>query len=239
MAAIVWIGAPYIAFASFIWGHRWRWRLDRFRSGVGGRAEISQTGLWLLRIGLLVALLPRMSEMVLHRADSGLAADVSRVLAGSEIVGAPIALVGAILVLLPDLVEASAHPVTILDRVTLPILATTLITGAVVAFDPNNGATTTLFVWFPSLFSLHPDGAAMVHAPFMDQARGVMIVLTIAVWPYTRLCGILFCPIERAVRHGEAALARRRKPLESVMVAVDHCHRGGVRRSRPLSVRAR
>ncbi len=201
MASIVWIIAPYMAFASFVWGHWWRWRTDRFRSGVmGGRAEVSPIGLWLLRIGLLVVLLPRVAETVLGRMGSGLAVDISHVLAGTELAGTPIALIGAMLVLLPDMVGASTRPVTVLDRMTLPILAIALITGAIVAFDPDSLAPNTLFVWFQSLFSGNPHADVMVHAPFIYQARGLMVVLTIGIWPYTRLCGLLVVPLSRCAR---------------------------------------
>ncbi|WP_216894453.1 respiratory nitrate reductase subunit gamma [Nocardia alni] len=240
MASIVWIIAPYTAFASFWWGHWWRWRTDRFRSGLaGGRAETSHTGLWLLRIGLLVVLVPRAAEGVLGRTGSGLAPDISHVLAGTELAGTPIALIGAMLVLLPDMVGASTRPVTILDRMTLPILSIALITGAIVAFDPDSLAAKTLFVWFPSLFSGSPRAAEMVHAPFIYQARGLMVVLTIGIWPYTRLCGLFVLPIRRATRSIRGFVSRAR--LARAARAVQPPQQPGlgtVRNSRVWALRA-
>ena len=206
MTTLVWVVVPYLAFASFGLGHWWRWRRDRFRSGVfGGRTDVSRTGLWLFRVGILVVLIPRIGQIVLSRVHSGSSVSIAQVVFVSEVVAAPIALTGAVLLLLPTMVAGSTRPVTVVDRITLPILTVAILSGVLVIFDPkttgsHDMAARTLFVWFPSLFSLDPQPAVMTRAPLLYQFRALTVVSAIALWPYTRLAGLFLCPIERTVR---------------------------------------
>ncbi|MBY8855183.1 respiratory nitrate reductase subunit gamma [Nocardia sp. CA2R105] len=212
MTTLVWLVVPYLAFASFGVGHWWRWRHDRFRSGVaGGRTDISRTGLWLFRIGILVVLLPRIGRILLSRTHFGFSVSVSQVALVSEAIAAPIALTGAVLLLLPAMVNGSTRPVTIVDRITLPILAAAILSGVLVIFDPKSTGSQdisehTLFVWFPSLFGLDPQPGVMAHAPLLYRVRGLTVILAIAVWPYTRLAGLFARPIGHGIRRLTTAL---------------------------------
>src|SRR5262249_43852585 len=133
MTSLVWLVVPYLAFASFAGGHWWRWRHDRFRSGgITGRTGFSQTGLWRFRVGILVVLIPRLGEILLGRTHFGLGVHGSQVVVASEAIAAPIAMIGAILLLLPDMVGGSARAVTTVDRMTLPVLAAALLSGVLV-----------------------------------------------------------------------------------------------------------
>ncbi|MQY19577.1 respiratory nitrate reductase subunit gamma [Nocardia macrotermitis] len=212
MTTLIWLIVPYLAFASFVLGHWWRWRHDRFRSGViTNRTDVSRTGLWLFRAGVLVVVLPRIAQIVLTRTHFGSPLTIAQVVVASETIAAPIALTGAALLLIPAMVDGSARPVTVVDRITLPVLGAALLSGVLVIFDPKSTgsrdiAAHTLFTWFPSLFSTHPDPAAMADAPLLHRIRALTVVVAIALWPYTRLAGLFFCPIERTVRRLVTAL---------------------------------
>lgn len=207
MTTLIWLVVPYLAFASFILGHWWRWRHDRFRYGVvGNRTDVSRTGLWLFRIGILIVVIPRVAQILLTRTHFGSPLTIGQVVIISETVAAPIALVGVVLLLLPAMVDGSTRPVTAVDRITLPILAAALLSGVLVIFDSKSTgsrdlAAHTLFTWFPSLFTVHPDPSAMADAPLLHRIRALTVIAAIALWPYTRLAGLFFCPLERAVRY--------------------------------------
>ncbi|WP_067674137.1 respiratory nitrate reductase subunit gamma [Nocardia miyunensis] len=222
MTTLVWLVIPYLAFVSFVLGHWWRWRHDRFRSGVvAARTDFSRAGRWLFRIGVLGVLIPRVGQILLSRTHFGFPLSVSQVVVVSETVAAPIALTGAALLLLPAMVDGSTRPVTIVDRITLPVLAAALLSGVLVIFDPRSTgsqdiAAHTLFVWFPSLFTLHPRPAVMAHAPLLYRIRALTVILAISLWPYTRLAGLFFRPIERSIHR-----------LTSVLTsAIRRAHRG-------------
>jgi nitrate reductase gamma subunit len=206
MTTLVWLVVPYLAFASFGLGHWWRWRYDRFRSGViASRTEASRIGRWLFRAGILIVIVPRIGEILVSRAHSGITAGVSQVVVASETIAAPIALTGAALLLLPTMVDGSTRPVTIVDRLTLPILAAAVLSGVLVIFDPKstgsqNITAHTLFTWFPSLFTLTPNLGVMTHAPLIYRIRALTVILAIALWPYTRLAGLFLHPLEQTVR---------------------------------------
>jgi nitrate reductase gamma subunit len=209
MESALWTIAPYTAFLSFVLGHLWRWRHDRFdsRRTTHRTDPVYRAGLTLLRVGLVCVVAARVTEMLSARAHSHMASTPVIVL---EALAVPAAIIGAVVVLLPDVLNPSPRqPVTPIDRATLPILIAGLLSGVIIAFDPNstdteNGAADTLFVWFPALFTLHPQPEAMVHAPVIYQARGLIVLTIIGIWPYTRLAGILALPLARGLRRASS-----------------------------------
>lgn len=85
---------------------------------------------------------------------------------------------------------------------TLPVLAATLMSWAAVEFEPNSvvGHSRTgeaSVTWFRSLFTTHPQPEVMQHAPAIYQIRALIILLLIAIWPYTRLGGMFLGPLIR------------------------------------------
>jgi nitrate reductase gamma subunit len=120
-----------------------------------------------------------------------------------EIAALPVAVAGVVLYIVPPMIADPDHgSVSPLDRLTLPVLGGMLLSWAAVEFAPGSvggrpSAADTLFVWFRSLFTAHPDAAVMAHAPGLYQLRGLMILLLIAIWPYTRLGGLFVGPLVR------------------------------------------
>ncbi|MFE7800937.1 respiratory nitrate reductase subunit gamma [Nocardia sp. NPDC057440] len=211
--SLLWIMLPYSAFLSFAVGHLWRYRRDRFRSYLAhpdmDRAQRLGSTVFPVGFGTVVA--ARITDMISSGAHSRPEGTLYVAILVVEMTAGVIATTGAVLLFVPDLIASPARPaITWLDRITLPVLVAGLLSGVMIRFDPNssgNGYRTaeSLFAWFRSLFTLHPNPDAMQHAPLIYQARGLILVLLIAMWPYTRLAGIFAGPVIRL------SLRRRRQ----------------------------
>ncbi len=203
MMSLMWIILPYSAFASFALGHLWRYRHDRFGPLEPGpdAGRLERIGPAIFRIGIAGVLGARVLDMIgstSHTTDS-----VHTVATVVEILAQPFAILGAMLLIVPPLIAAMPNSaVSPLDRFTLPVLTATVLSRVAIDFgsNPTDGehpAAETLFVWFRSLFSLHPNPGAIADAPLMFQARGLILLVLIALWPYTRLGGTFAGPIVR------------------------------------------
>ncbi len=189
-----WIILPYSAFLCFVLGHVWRFRHDRFAAidvwtGDGRLHGIARAA---CRYGIGVMLAARILDLLYSGPH-----DVM------EMAALPVAVAGAVLYIVPSMIaDPDRRSVSPVDRLTLPVLCGVLLSWAAVKFDPGSlegrsRAAETLFVWFRSLFTVHPNPDVMVHAPGLYQARGLMILLLIAIWPYTRLGGLFIGPLVR------------------------------------------
>ncbi|MEC3918752.1 respiratory nitrate reductase subunit gamma [Nocardia sp. CDC160] len=209
-----WAVLPYAAVASCVVGHVWRYRRDGFRSFLYGMPfdRAQRFGIGAFRVGLPIVSGVRIIEAFASGPHSRPEAGIRAVLVIGQLVGVPLTVAGAVLILVPPLIAADTRGrVSPLDRMTLPLLAAALMSAILVTFDTNstdNGyrSAETLFTWARSVFVLRPDPAVMAHAPGLYQARALIIILIVAVWPYTRLAGILFVPILRLLRQVAAAL---------------------------------
>lgn len=206
MTALLWILLPYSAFVSFVAGHVWRYRRDRFRSYITGpHADRAQRiGLTAFRIGIGLLLTARVAEALTAGPHTHPRGAIHVVLTVVELVAIPLAAVGAGLLLIPHMINAE-RVITPLDRITLPALIACMLSAVLIEFDPNSTdseyrTAETLFVWFRSLCAFRPDADAMAHAPFIYQARGLSLLLLISIWPYTRLAGTFAGPIVALVR---------------------------------------
>ncbi|MFE3099419.1 respiratory nitrate reductase subunit gamma [Nocardia tengchongensis] len=208
MMFAVWVALPYAAVLSCAIGHVWRYRRDGFRGYLYGphidRAQ--RIGIGAVRAGFPVVFAVRVSEMLASGPHARPEHNVQVLLWAAQIVAAPVTVAGVALILIPPLIAAdSRHRVTPIDRLTLPLLSAALLSAVLVTFDGSATgsryrAAETLFPWVRSLLVLHPDPTGMDHAPLLYQARGLIVVALIAVWPYTRLAGILAVPALRVLR---------------------------------------
>ncbi|MEU7145791.1 respiratory nitrate reductase subunit gamma [Nocardia sp. NPDC046473] len=208
MMSVLWIILPYSAFLSFIVGHLWRYRHDRF-GWYGSGLELDRAqriGATAFRIGLSGVILARIIDFFVSGPHSRPDGALYLTLTVVEMSALAIATIGAVLLFVPDMIDSPARStVSPLDRVTFPVLVAGLLTWVAIKFDPNsseNGYRTaeTLFTWFRSLFTLHPNPDAMQRAPIIYQVRGLVLMLFIAIWPYTRLASFLAEPAYRLAR---------------------------------------
>lgn len=213
MMSVLWIILPYSAFLSFIVGHLWRYRHDRFGwYGTGAETDRAQRiGATAFRIGMGGVVAARIVDLITSGPHSRPDGSIYLTLTVVEICALATATIGAVLLFVPDMIGSPAKPVVSpLDRITFPILVAGLLTWVAIKFDPNSSdesyrTAETLFAWFRSLFTLNPNPDAMEHAPFIYQARGLVLMLFIAIWPYTRLASIIAEPVYRVARRFRSA----------------------------------
>ncbi|MFE3195553.1 respiratory nitrate reductase subunit gamma [Nocardia sp. NPDC059240] len=208
MMITVWVVLPYAAVVSCVAGHIWRYRRDGFLGYLYGPNidRVQHIGITAVRAGLPLVFIVRIAEMLASGPHSRPDHDIQVLLAVVQVVTVPITIVGVALILIPPLISADIRSrVTPLDRLTLPLTAAALLSAVLVTFDGGSTDTRfrtaeTLFAWVRSLLALHPDPQVMSHAPAVYQVRGLIIMLLIAVWPYTRLAGIITVPTLRLLR---------------------------------------
>ncbi|MEU1204876.1 respiratory nitrate reductase subunit gamma [Nocardia sp. NPDC005825] len=213
MIIAIWVVLPYAAVVSCAVGHLWRYRRDGFRGYLYGPHidKAQRIGIAAVRLGFPVVFAVRVAEMLASGPHTRPEHDIHVLLSAVQIVAAPVTVAGVALILIPPLISADTrHRVTPLDRFTLPLLSAALLSAVLVTFDGSatDGryrAAETLFPWARSLLALHPDPSGMDHAPALYQARGLIVVAIIAVWPYTRLAGILSVPALRVLRQAVPA----------------------------------
>ncbi|WP_433192527.1 respiratory nitrate reductase subunit gamma [Nocardia sp. CA-107356] len=216
MTSLLWIALPYGAFISFILGHVWRYRRDGFRSYTRDPEmdREQRFGRTAFRSGVCLIVVARVTNMIASQPHTRPTGAIHVVIMIVQIIGVAAAVVGAVLLFLPDLISGPAHPlITPLDRITFPALAAALLSGVLLEFDPASAREyrtgETLFAWFRSLFTIDPYPEAMVHAPLIHQGRGLILLLIIGIWPYTRLAGIFAGPVVRLIRRLPPRRTRR------------------------------
>ncbi|WP_460700459.1 respiratory nitrate reductase subunit gamma [Nocardia thraciensis] len=213
MTVLLWIVLPYCALGSFALGHVWRFRRDRLRpSPDADRAEWYGAIAFRLGAGLIVA--ARLTDLLASGPRNHPPEALYLVILAVEVVALPTAAAGAVMLILPSMIAGTRRsPITPVDRVTLPVLTAMLLSGVLIRLDPNStgdGYRTaeTLFAWARSLPTLHPNPGPMAEAPALYQARGLIIVLLLGIWPYTRLAELFAGPIVGWTSRRRADLAR-------------------------------
>lgn len=209
MMYVLWVFLPCAALASCVTGHIWRYRHDRFLGYLYGphvdRAQ--RFGSLAFRTGVPLLFVVRIAEVIASGPHSRSSGGTEVVLTVGQIIAVPLAMIGAGLILIPPLIAADTHTrITRVDRITLPVLAAALLSSVLITFDPYSTdsryrTAETLFTWARSLVTLHPHPEVMQHAPTIYQARGLIVMLLIAIWPYTRLAGIFTVPVSRLFGH--------------------------------------
>ena len=220
MSVLVWIVLPYLAFGSFVVGHIWRYRHDKFgwQASLKWEDPTRKLGLLMFRGGMLVLVLSWGAEFVMWRYGSEAAAITTAARAVSAGVGTVATVIGvAGVVTLQALRIASPvwparNPV---DKMMLPVLAATLFTGLALMFDTNESVPDSMvFAWMRSLLESAPVPGFLTHAPAMVQLRAELIMLLVAIWPYTRLVSVFAAPIGYLLRlPGRLPVARAPKAM--------------------------
>ncbi|WP_067691108.1 respiratory nitrate reductase subunit gamma [Nocardia jejuensis] len=220
MMYALWVVLPCAAVLSCVVGHMWRYRHDRFLGALyGPHTDSAQIfGIRTFRVGALILLSVRITEVIASGPHSRPAPSIQSLLVTLQFLAVPMAIVGAGLILIPPLIAADIRSrVTPLDRATLPIVVAAMVSAVLVAFDPTSTdsryrTAETLFTWVRSLVTLHPEPEVMQHAPVLYQCRGIIIMILIAIWPYTRLAGIFTIPSLQLLRR----LPRLTRPRDPV-----------------------
>jgi len=205
---LVWVVVPYACLLTFVLGHVWRYRYDKFgwttRSSQLYENRLLRLGSPLFHFGILFVLMGHVMGLGIPKSWTqtlGVSNDVYHVMAvGVGAVAGFCTLVGAaILIYRRRTVGPVFSATTKMDKLMWLVLGTVILLGlvnTVVAnfighYDYRDGVS----VWFRGLFrlSLHPE--LMAVAPIGFQAHGLAAFLLFALWPFTRLVHVFSAPL--------------------------------------------
>lgn len=208
MSDFLWVIVPYICLTTFVVGHVWRYRYDKFgwttRSSQLYEDRLLRWGSPLFHFGILAVFLGHVMGLGVPKSwteEMGISEDLYHVLAVS--VGAVAGfgtLAGmAILIYRRRTVGPVFSATTVMDKVMYLMLATVIGLGLantvganiVDHYDYREGVS----VWFRGVFRFDNHPELMDAAPIGFQLHGMAAMLLFALWPFTRLVHVFSAPI--------------------------------------------
>lgn len=196
-----WVILPYLALATFVVGHAWRWQHDKF--GWTSRSTQLQER-WLLKWGAplfhyatFAAIFGHVLGILIPASFWGLIGVPEHIYHAFSAIAGFVAAVGVIIGvailslrrLFVSRVRAATSPV---DWVALILLAIVIVTGIIPTifvnlFGSGYDYRETVAVWFRGLFAADPNVAAISGAPLLYQIHATSAWFILAAWPFTRL----------------------------------------------------
>lgn len=196
-----WVIVPYLALATFVIGHVWRYRYDQFgwtsRSTELQEKKLLKWGSPLFHyatfgaiaghvIGILIPERWTRAVGIPEEAYRWFSASAGTVAAVGVFVGVAILAARRIFV---TRVRATTSPV---DWVALVLLAIVIALGISETVGVNLlGAgydyRQSVALWFRGLFVFNPDVQAIAHAPILYQVHATAAWAVLALWPFSRL----------------------------------------------------
>ena len=227
----LWVALPYLAIATFVVGHVWRYRRGQLtwtaQSTQLLERRLLRPGTLLFHWGLLAVIGGHILGILVPSSWTeavGISEHTYHLIASIAGLVAGVAMTAGFVILL---VRRSAVPrvratTSRGDRVMYPILLLAIVTGMIATFKgtviDEYAYRETVSPWFRGIFAFDPNASLMTGAPFVFQLHAVVTWLLLAVWPFTRLVHAWSVPIgylrRRPVvyrsRDAQAALARER-----------------------------
>jgi nitrate reductase gamma subunit len=196
-----WVVLPYLALATFVVGHVWRWRYDQFgwtsRSTQLQERRLLKWGSPMFHYAAFAAIGGHVLGIIIPAAFTnflGIPENVYRyfsAIAGS--IAAVLVLGGVTVLAVRRLFVPRVRATTSsVDWLALVLLLVIIVTGIIPTIAVNLVGTgydyrETVGVWFRGLFIGQPDVAAMTTAPLLYQVHATAAWVIWAVWPFTRL----------------------------------------------------
>jgi nitrate reductase gamma subunit len=219
MKTFLWIVFPYICLTSFVLGHVWRYRYDKFgwtsRSSELYEKRILAWASPLFHFGILGVLAGHVVGLLVPESWTsaiGISEHTYHVVAVTLGTIAGVATVIGLALLLyrrrttPSVLRATS----IADKAMYPLLAAVVALGIVNTIGVNlfgiggHGGgynyRTTVAVWLREVLTFHPSTVQMSGAPWSFQCHAVLSMLLLAAWPFTRLVHVLAAPFGYAFR---------------------------------------
>jgi nitrate reductase gamma subunit len=208
---LLWIIIPYAAIAVFIVGHWWRYRTDQFdwtsrstqlldRRVLGWASPAFHYGALAAVAGHIIGLCipPSVTSSI------GISESTYRWIAAipGGIAGA-VTLIGFLgLVYRRATSDRVRRSTTRMDYLTYLLLTVLIGLGCWMTFAHNLATNTpynyrdSIGVWWRSIFYLHPNVAAIEHAPLVYQLHAIIAWLFWAVFPFSRLVHAWSIPLQ-------------------------------------------
>ena len=226
-ATFLWVVLPYLAIATFVVGHVWRWRRDQFtwttRSTQLLESRWLKLGSPLFHLGLLAVIGGHVIGILVPQSltdDLGISEDTYRIFSAAMGTLAGTAMLAGLAILIARRlgnrrVAATTRGWDVAVMVLLAFMVATGMWNTVVEnlLEGGYNYRETVSPWFRGLFLLDPDASVMTAAsvPLSYQLHAIGGWLVIAVWPFTRLVHAWSVPVTYLVRR--PLVYRSRAPL--------------------------
>lgn len=204
----LWVIIPYLALASFILGHIWRYRYDKFgwttRSSQIYENKLLRIGSPLFHYGIIFVFLGHVIGLGIPRAWTeaiGFTEDMYHIMAITIGLGAGAATIGglAILIYRRRTNTRVFGETTKLDKLMYLMLGITILAGVyATVFESGFGHFDyrgSISVWFRQFWTLQPDAGLMAAATTGFQIHVISAILLFALWPFTRLVHVFTVPL--------------------------------------------
>src|SRR4051794_6568201 len=209
MKTVLWIIVPYLAIASFVGGHLWRYRYDKFgwttRSSQLYENRLLRLGSPLFHFGILLVALGHIGGLLIPESVTdavGISEDQYHFAAVSlGTISGFMTLTGiSILIYRRRTTGPVFSATTRNDKAMYVLLVATLLAGLTTTVLGNatghpHDYRLTVAPYFRSIFYLQPDVDLITRAPVGFQIHVTLAWLLFAFWPFTRLVHVFSAPL--------------------------------------------
>ena len=204
----LWIIIPYIAIATFVLGHVWRYRYDKFgwttRSSELYENRLLRLGSPLFHFGILLVLGGHIfGILVPESATKAVGVSEHAYHLGAATLGTITGIMTvsgmAILIYRRRTVGPVFSVTTRNDKGMYLLLAATILAGLVTTVMGNGGHPhdyrLTVAPYFRSIFYFQPHVSLITKAPIGFQVHAMLAWVLFAAWPFTRLVHFFSAPL--------------------------------------------
>lgn len=214
MTTLLWGVFPYLCLTSFVLGHIWRYRYDKFgwttRSSQMYEGRVLSIASPLFHFGILAVFAGHFLGLVVPESltlELGVSESMYRLIsAGPGAIAGVAAIVGLIILISRrGLTLSILRATTRMDYVMYVLLGLVVILGMynTIGFSVLGSGydyRLDVAVWFRSIFVGQPDIDLMASAPISYQIHALIAVGLFGIWPYTRLVHVWSVPVAYLAR---------------------------------------
>lgn len=211
MDTFLWVVFPYLCLATFVVGHVWRYRYDKFgwttRSSQLYENKLLRFGSPLFHFGMLgvvgghvIGLLVPSSWTAFFGIDDHLYHWIAIV--GGLAAGIAAVVGMAILIYRRRTVGPVFSATTNMDKVMYAFLGAVImlgmwntIAGSLLRFGGEYNYREGVSIWYRSFLAFQPQPELMANAPIGFQLHAFVAFVLFALWPFTRLVHVFSAPL--------------------------------------------
>jgi nitrate reductase gamma subunit len=211
MAEFLFVIVPYLCLTTFVIGHWWRYRYDKFgwttRSSQLYENRLLRIGSPLFHFGMLGVVGGHVIGLLVPQAWTdavGISEHTYHVVAvtGGLLAGVMTVVGMAILIYRRRTVGPVFSATTRMDKVMYALLAVVIvlgmwntIAGSILTIGGEYNYREGVSVWYRSFLAFHPDASRMADAPLGFQLHALVAFGLFALWPFTRLVHVFSAPV--------------------------------------------
>jgi nitrate reductase gamma subunit len=208
---MLWVVIPYVTLATFVLGHVWRYRYDKFgwttRSSQLYEDRLLRWASPLFHFGILAVFLGHVMGLAIPKnwTDAvGLSEEAYHVMAVGigGIAGICTVVGAALLVYRRRTVGPVFSATTRMDKAMWFMLMLVIllglwntVAGSVLNLGGHYDYRTGVSEWYRSIFYFAPKPELMAEAPIGFQAHALVAMALFAMWPFTRLVHVFSAPL--------------------------------------------